>query len=245
MAADGTSRQDWITAAMTLLARGISPDDMDIGSLCRAMTHPVTRGSFNWHFRAGRQAELHREITASWLAARLAAAGAARQHRDPLARLRTLHGAALGNGPADSAMRRWAAAPPRPGRDGSGHEVHRQLTAAIAQVDELTSALLTEALADLGLAGGEAAAVCATLAAAFAAWPPAPPGPAEFEDLLAVLDRAADPGTAPAVQLIAGDTGDVLLVLAARNLPAGQLRALRAAAQRPDGPPQAAAPAAE
>jgi len=241
----GTSRQDWVAAAMTLLARGISPDDMDVPSLCQAMPHPVTKGSFNWHFRSGRLAALHQEVISSWLAARAAAAGKARGERDPLQRLRVLHGAALGSGAADSAMRRWAAARPRPGRNGAGYDVHRQLSAAIAQVDDLTAVLLAEALTDLGLPGGEAAAVAATLAAAFAAGPPAPASPDGFEALLAVLRRAADPGTAPTVRLIAGDTGDVLLVLAERDLPPAQFSALRAAAQASGGQARTADSAGE
>ena len=110
--------------------------------------------------------------------------------------------------------------------------MRRQLAAAITRVDDVTTALLDEALTDLGLSGREAAAAAATLTAAFAAWPLAPADPDAFEDMLAVLRRAAAPDAAREVQVIDGDGGEVLLVLAARNLPAGQLGELREAVRR-------------
>ena len=232
MAGAGTGRDDWIAAAMTLLGRGASPAEMDVDDLCAVMPHPVTRGSFNWHFRAGRLAALRRAVISRWLEDRIAAAGEAREKRDPLDRLRVLRAAADACGPADSAMRRWAAAPERPAAGETGQDVRRQLAAAIARVNDVTTALLDEALTDLGLSGREAAAVSATLAAAFAAWPLAPAGPDAFEDMLAVLRRAAAPDAAREVRVIDGDGGEVLLVLAARNLPAGQLGELREAARQ-------------
>ena len=129
-------------------------------------------------------------------------------------------------------MRRWAAAPERPGASETEQDVRRQLAAAIARVDDVTTALLDEALTDLGLSGREAAAAAATLTAAFAAWPLAPADLDAFEDMLAVLRRAAAPDAAREVQVIDGDGGEVLLVLAARNLPAGQLGELREAVRQ-------------
>ncbi len=232
MAGAGTGRDDWIAAAMTLLGRGASPAEMDVDDLCAVMPHPVTRGSFNWHFRAGRLAALRRAVISRWLDDRIAAAGKAREKRDPLDRLRILRDAADACGPGDSAMRRWAAAPERSGASETEQDVRRQLAAAIARADDVTTALLDEALTDLGLSGREAAAAAATLAAAFAAWPLAPPAPDAFEDMLAVLRRAAAPDAAREVQVIDGAGGEVLLVLAARNLPAGQLGELREAARQ-------------
>jgi len=241
----GPSRDDWIAAAMTLLSRGVSPADMTAAGLCEVMSSPVTRGSLSWHFRDGGLAALRREMISRWLAGREAAVSAAAGHRDPADRLRALREAAAASGPADSAMRRWAASPARPPAGQDGQQVRRELAAAIARADAITSGHLTDALADLGLSNRESAAAAATLAAAFAAWPLPPAGdPAVFEDMLAVLQRAASPDAPPAVQLIAGEADEVLLVLAARDLPPDQLSALRAAARRPGAPAPGPRPAA-
>lgn len=237
MAAAGTGRDDWITAAMTLLGHGVSPAEMDVSDLCAAMPHAVTRGSFNWHFRAGRLAELHREVIGRWQAGRTAACDAVRTVREPLVRLRILRDAAATHGPADRAMRRWAGAPsPGPAAGDAEREVRRQLADAIAQVDKAITAHLDAALADLGFSGGEAAVLAATLAAAFAAAGAAdqasPVVPDAFETLLTVLRRAAGPAEERKVQVIAGDDGEMLLVLAARNLAPGQLAELRQAARQ-------------
>ena len=115
----GPSRDDWIAAAMTLLSRGVSPADMTAAGLCEVMSSPVTRGSLSWHFRDGGLAALRREVISKWLVGREAAVSAAAGHRDPADRLRALREAAAASGPADSAMRRWAASPARPsGRAG-------------------------------------------------------------------------------------------------------------------------------
>lgn len=233
----GPSRDDWVAAAMTLLSQGTSPADITAARLCEIMPEPVTRGSLTWHFRDGGLAALRSELTRRWLDGREAAYRAAAGHRDPLDRLDALRAAAAADGAADSAMRRWAAAPGR--RDGgpAGQKARRELAGAITRADTVIAGCLTEALADLGLSNREAAATGSVLAAAFAAWPLPPAGdPAVFKVLLGVLERAADPAAPPPVQVIAGDAGEVLLVLASRDLPAGQLAALQAAARRP-GPP--------
>jgi len=212
VAGGGTGRDDWITAAMTLLARGASPAEMDVADLCAVMPQPLTRGSFNWHFRDGRLAALHRAVIARWLAERTAACDAVRSVREPADRLRILRDAA------------------------AGRDVHRQLTAAVAEIDKTITAHLDAALSDMGFSGPEAAALAAALAAAFAAAAPADPAaptaPDAFEVLLAVLRRAAAPAGAPGVQVLDGDDGEVLLVLAARNVPPGQLAGLRRAARQ-------------
>ncbi len=234
MAGTGTSRDDWITAAMTLLARGASPAETGVGDLCAVMPRPLTRGSFNWHFRDGRLAALHREVISRWLAQRTAACDEVRSVREPDGRLRILRAAAAAHGPGDSAMRRWAAAPPAAGP--AGRDVHRQLTAALARLDKTITAHLDAAFVDMGFSGPEAAVLAATLAAAFAAagpaGPAAPAAPAGFEVLLAVLRLAAAARPAPEVQVLDGDDGEVLLVLAARGAPPGQLDELRRAARQ-------------
>jgi len=224
-AGTGTGRDTWITAAMTLLARGVSPAEMKVADLCAVMPQPLTRGSFNWHFRDGRLAALHREIIGRWQAERTAACDTIRSERD-LAQL-----LAAAHGPADSAMRRWAAAPPPAG--AAARDVHRQLTAAVAQVNQAITAHLDAALAHMGFRGRKAAGLAAALAAAFApAGPAAPTAPDAFKVLLAVLRGAAAPAGAREVQEIDGDDGEILLVLAARNVPPGQLAGLRQAARQ-------------
>lgn len=237
-----TGREDWIAAGLALLAQGISPAEMEVADLCAAMATPVTRGSFYWHFRRGRLAELRLELIGRWRQQHAVTGDAVRAIRDPVDRLRVLRDAAAAHGPADSAMRRWAAAPPPgPDVDPAAADVHRQLAAAVADVGRATAEHLAEALADLGFGGHEAAVLAATLAAAFAASGPpgaaalaAPTDPEAFEILLAMLRRAAAgaAGARTAVQVIAGDPDEVILVLAARTLTAAQRRELTRAARQ-------------
>lgn len=233
-----TGREDWVAAGLALLAQGISPAEMEVADLCAAMTRPVTKGSFYWRFRAGRLAEFRLELIGRWRQQHAITGDAVRAVRDPADRLRVLRDAAAANGPADAAMRRWAAAPsPGPAADPAEADVHRQAAAAVAETSRATAEQLAEALADLGFGGHEAAVLAATLAGAFAgpaASVAAPTVPEAFEVLLGVLRRAG-PGGRPAVQVIAGDADEVILVLAARTLPAAQRRELARAAQQAAG----------
>ncbi|MGH3190969.1 MAG: hypothetical protein ACRDOL_27740, partial [Streptosporangiaceae bacterium] len=105
-----TGREDWVAAGLALLAQGISPAEMEVADLCAAMTRPVTKGSFYWRFRAGRLAEFRLELIGRWRQQHAITGDAVRAVRDPADRLRVLRDAAAANGPADAAMRRWAAA---------------------------------------------------------------------------------------------------------------------------------------
>jgi AcrR family transcriptional regulator len=230
-------REDWIAAGVALLAQGISPAEMEVAGLCAAMTRPVTKGSFYWRFRSGRLAEFRLELIGRWRQQHAVTGHAVRAVRDPVDRLRVLRDAAAANGPADAAMRRWAAAPPPgPDADPAEADVHRQVAAAVAEISRATAEHIAEALAELGFGGHEAAVLAATLAGAFAGSGPAAPvaaptDPEAFEVLLGVLRRAAGPAGRPVVQVIAGDADEVILVLAARSLSAAQRRELARAAQ--------------
>ena len=135
----------------------------------------------------------------------------------PRDRLRVLREAAAASGPADSAMRRWAAAPARAPAGQAGKRSRRELAAAIARADAVTSGLLADALADLGLSGRESAAAAATLTAAFAAWPLAPAATRQYSRTCWPCCAGPPPGRrARGPGDRTGTADEVLLVLAAR-----------------------------
>ena len=190
------SRQDWLSAAGSLLDEGRIPTP---GALYGPDHLGVTKGSFYSHSRfPGGMDQFRDEVVAQWEQTR----DTARLSRDvqairsPRERLRLIRSRFIETAQSDGAVRRWAA---RIDEGESGAGAARD---AVARVDAAITALVAAAMHDLGFDEDNAAIAAGTLVnaliGAYHSSPVLPPADSgEFEGLLTIFTNAASlPGWA-------------------------------------------------
>jgi AcrR family transcriptional regulator len=223
------SQQQWVEAALELLAEGTIPADMSVTDLAARVRAGLTKGSFYQHFHG--VGDLHDQVIAHWARGKGPALdGLMRAVRSPLDRLRLLRARAVETAAVDATMRRWAAR-------------NEPAAAAVRNADQAAMQHTALALAELGYEEEEAGVLAAFVVHGFigayhtvTAQPP--DDPERFETLLAVLCRAA--GHLPAAQggidadtiSGGGDPEELIIYLTARRLPPAGRERLRLEAQR-------------
>lgn len=208
------SREHWIAAASGLLSEGRTLAEVSIPELEQAAG--ATRGSLYTYFP--KLSDLHRAVIGWWRDEHLQDAldRTVRSVADPAERLRLLRAIVAGNATRDNAMRRWAHTEPA-------------AAAAVTEADAAAAEHIGRAIRDLGYSARDADALTPLIASML------PLAEArDFEVLLQVLVRAAgaDHRRSTEVDVAHGPDGQMILYLAAKDLPAEERRHLREEALR-------------
>jgi AcrR family transcriptional regulator len=209
------TREQWIAAALQLLAQGHVLLDLSLSELCSRMEVTITKGSFYSHFPGGDE-EFHRAVIARWLeqADLDALASTIGAVRDPRDRLRLLRARAHDRAGLDSTMRQWAR------RDSAA-------AAAVGKADDAVTGHAGQALEDLGYPPDEVWVLGPLVSQAVVG---ASLGPADFETLLGVLARAVP--AHPRVEVVGSDPDRTILLALMPHLSPDAVADLRTRAQR-------------